>query len=50
MYGTISVGLFGAASALLYLATRSLTNAILLHMLYNLTITVPMWMLYHSPS
>ena len=50
IYGTISVGLFGAASALLYLATRSLTNAILLHMLYNLTITVPMWMLFHSPT
>lgn len=48
-YGTISVGLFGLAAAVLYLSTRSLTNAIILHAIYNLTITVPTWMLFHSP-
>lgn len=48
VYGTISVGLFGVAAAMLYLSTRSLTNAIILHMIYNLTITVPTWMLFHS--
>ena len=49
VYGTISVGLFGLAAAVLYLSTRSLTNAIILHAIYNLTITVPTWMLFHSP-
>lgn len=49
VHGTISVGLFGLTAALLYRATRSLTNAILLHVLYNLTITVPSWFLFHSP-
>ena len=49
VYGTISVGLFGLAAAALYLSTRSLTNAIILHAIYNLTITVPSWILFHSP-
>lgn len=47
LYGTISVGLCGMATALVYYCTRSLTQAIVLHAVYNLCITVPGWMLFH---
>lgn len=48
LYGTISVALCGMATAWLYASTRSLTNAILLHMVYNLSITIPSWLLFHQ--
>lgn len=48
LYGTISVALCGMATAWLYASTRSLTNAILLHMVYNLSITIPSWLLFHA--
>lgn len=49
VYGTISVGIFGFSTAVIYYATKSLSNAILLHVLYNLTITLPMWLVYQYP-
>lgn len=47
LYGTISVGLCGMATALAYFCSRSLTQAILLHAIYNLSITIPGWVLFH---
>jgi membrane protease YdiL (CAAX protease family) len=47
-YGLISVGIFGASAAVVYRATGSLTTAIVLHALYNLTITVPQWLVFHT--
>lgn len=47
LYGTISVALFGFSAAAIYYVTRSLLNTILLHVIYNFTITVPMWLLFH---
>jgi membrane protease YdiL (CAAX protease family) len=49
LYGTISVGLCGMATAYAYVTTRSLLNAILLHAVYNLSITIPGWVLFHAP-
>ncbi len=49
-YGLASVGLFGFSCALLYAATGSLTSAIVLHMLYNASIKIPEWLIYHSPT
>lgn len=49
LYGTISVGLCGMATAYAYVTTRSLLNAILLHAIYNLSITIPGWLLFHAP-
>lgn len=49
LYGTLSVGLFGFSTAVLYYATRSLTNTILLHVLYNFSITLPTWLVFHYP-
>lgn len=48
VYGLVSVGIFGFATAMVYRATGSLSTAIVLHALYNLTITVPNWLMYHS--
>lgn len=48
-YGLASVAVFGASCALLFAATRSLTTAILLHMLYNALIKIPEWIVYHAP-
>lgn len=50
LYGTISVGLFGFSAAAIYYLTRSLTNTIILHVIYNFTITVPMWLLFHHQA
>jgi membrane protease YdiL (CAAX protease family) len=48
-YGLASVGLFGLACALLYAGTGSLAAAIVLHMLYNTSIKIPEWIIYHAP-
>lgn len=48
LYGTISVGVLGIALALVYQATRSLKAVIVFHAIYNLTVTLPDWMVRHS--
>ena len=47
-YGLASVGIFGLSCALLYAATGSLTSAMALHMLYNSSIKIPEWLVYHG--
>ena len=49
IYGLASVGIFGLVCALLYQSTGSLLNVVILHMLYNATITLPEWTVYHAP-
>ena len=49
VYGLASVGIFGLSCALLYSATGSLTTTIALHMLYNASIKIPEWLVYHAP-
>jgi membrane protease YdiL (CAAX protease family) len=48
-YGLVSVGVFGFFCALVYAATGSLTTAIALHLLYNFSIKMPEWIVYHAP-
>lgn len=48
-YGFASVATFGFFCALLYQATGSLIDVIALHMLYNASITLPAWTIYHAP-
>ena len=48
-YGLASVGIFGLACAFSYAATGSLTTAIALHVLYNFSIKMPEWIVYHAP-
>lgn len=48
-YGLASVAIFGFVCALLYQSTGSLINVIALHMLYNTSITLPQWTIYHAP-
>lgn len=48
-YGLASVAVFGLACAMLYAATGSLTSAICLHVLYNSSIKIPEWLIYHRP-
>lgn len=48
-YGLVSVAVFGMCCALTYSATGALTSAIALHMLYNLSIKLPEWIVYHAP-
>lgn len=48
VFGLISVGILGFAMVVIYRTTGSLTTLIVLHALYNLTITLPQWLLYHS--
>jgi len=50
LYGTISVGLFGFSAAAIYYLTRSLTNTIILHVIYNFTITLPAWLIFHHQA
>ena len=50
LYGLISVGIFGFACALLYSATGSLTSVIALHLLYNASVKIPQWIVYHAPT
>lgn len=47
-YGLVSVGVFGFFCALLYAGTGSLTSVIALHVLYNLSIKIPEWIVYHA--
>ena len=48
-YGLVSVGIFGFTCALLYASSGSLTTVIALHMLYNTSIKIPEWIVYHAP-
>jgi membrane protease YdiL (CAAX protease family) len=49
IYGLASVATFGFVCALAYQSTGSLLNVIALHMLYNASITLPEWTIYHAP-
>lgn len=48
-YGLVSVGMFGFLCALLYAGTGSLATVIVLHVLYNTSIKIPEWIVYHAP-
>ncbi len=48
-YGLVSVGIFGFSCALLYSGTGSLAAVIALHVLYNTSIKIPEWIVYHAP-
>jgi len=48
-YGLVSVWVFGFTCAMLYASTRSLPTVIALHMLYNSSIKIPEWVVYHWP-
>ncbi|MEO5916863.1 MAG: type II CAAX endopeptidase family protein [Luteolibacter sp.] len=48
-FGLVSVGIFGLSCALIYSATGSLATAIVLHILYNASIKIPEWIIYHAP-
>lgn len=48
-YGLVSVGVFGFSCALLYSGTGSLATVIVLHVLYNTSIKIPEWIVYHAP-
>jgi membrane protease YdiL (CAAX protease family) len=47
--GTVSVGILGVALALVYHVTRSLPAVVVLHAVYNLTVTLPDWLVDHAP-
>lgn len=49
IYGLASVAIFGFVCALAYQSTGSLIDVIALHMLYNASITLPEWTIYHAP-
>ncbi len=49
LYGLCSVAIFGGTCALLYAGTGSLAAVIALHALYNASIKIPEWIVYHSP-
>lgn len=49
IYGLASVATFGFICALAYQSTGSLIDVIALHMLYNASITLPEWTIYHAP-
>lgn len=49
VYGLASVATFGFVCALLYQSTGSMIDIIALHMLYNTSITLPEWTIYHAP-
>lgn len=48
LHGVLACLFFGIAAAVVYRATGSLRTAIALHVLYNLTITLPSWWIYHA--
>ena len=48
LYGLATVGLFGFVCALVFSSTRTLSAAMALHLLYNVAIKLPEWMVYHS--
>lgn len=47
-YGLLSVGCFGLSCSLLYASTGSLGSCIALHVLYNSSIKLPEWLIYHG--
>jgi membrane protease YdiL (CAAX protease family) len=47
-YGLASVWIFGFSCALLYAGTGSLRSCVGLHMLYNSSIILPEWWIYHG--
>lgn len=47
--GLVSVGMLGFMMVVIYRTTGSLTTVILLHALYNFTITLPSWLVYQAP-
>lgn len=48
-YGLASVATFGFICALTYQSTGSLLDVVALHMLYNTSIALPEWTIYHAP-
>lgn len=48
-YGLASVWIFGVSCALLYAGSGSLATIIALHVLYNTSIKIPEWIVYHAP-
>ncbi len=48
-YGLASVATFGFTAAILYAATGSLGATVSLHLLYNSSIKIPEWIIYHAP-
>jgi membrane protease YdiL (CAAX protease family) len=48
LYGLTSVAIFGFSALVVYRATGSLMTSIVLHSLYNLSITLPTWIVYHA--
>ena len=48
-YGLASVAIFGISCALLYAGTGSLATVIVLHVIYNASIKIPEWIVYHAP-
>lgn len=46
VFGLLTIGLFGFAQVIIYRATGSLTTTIMLHVIYNLMITLPTWLVY----
>ncbi|HEY8961777.1 MAG TPA: type II CAAX endopeptidase family protein, partial [Luteolibacter sp.] len=49
LYGLASVALLGLICALSYSASRRLSTAVALHVLYNVSVKLPEWMVYHAP-
>lgn len=47
-FGLISVGMVGFVLLVVYRTTGSLTTVILIHALYNFTITIPQWLTFHA--
>lgn len=47
-FGLISVGMVGFVLVVVYRTTGSLTTVILIHALYNFTITIPQWLTFHA--
>lgn len=50
LYGLASVALFGFATALTFASSRCIIAAMILHMLYNASIKIPEWLVYHSAN
>jgi membrane protease YdiL (CAAX protease family) len=48
-YGLASVWVFGLSAALLYATTGSLGACVALHFIYNSSIKIPEWIVYHGP-
>ncbi len=48
-YGLASVAVFGCTCALFYASRGALRSCIALHALYNASIKIPEWIVYHAP-